>query len=396
MRNFKSVLIAGAVSLILVLQAGESRGADWEAMTSGTTKYIAGIWGASANNVFAVGDGGTILHYDGSAWSAMTSGTTHYLGGIWGASANDVFAVGSYGTILRYNGAAWSAMTSGTANNLMGIWGTSSNDVFAVGLSGTILHYDGVSWSLMDPGPDVTAGSSTILGVWGSSSNSVFALAYWWEVVDGLSPTYHYLILHYDGSAWTTVDSGLNNILSGIWGASSSDIYAVGGGGSRHFDGSVWHRTFPVSREPKVRGTSPSDVFVAGDGGGISHFDGSTWSSMTSQTIQYVGGIWGSSSTDVFIVGSDGTILRRKCSASAPDQFAFPDRTGAALNRQVATAGIQVSGICTATSISVTGGEYSINGGGYTSLPGTVGNGRTVGVRMISSEAAPRRRQSPR
>ena len=35
-----------------------------------------GVWGSSASDVFAVGDGGTILHYDGSAWSAMSSGTT--------------------------------------------------------------------------------------------------------------------------------------------------------------------------------------------------------------------------------------------------------------------------------------------------------------------------------
>jgi hypothetical protein len=55
--------------------------------------------------VFAVGDDGTIMHYNGSVWSSMpnpVSGTTIHLYGIWGSSSSDVFAVGEKGTILNY------------------------------------------------------------------------------------------------------------------------------------------------------------------------------------------------------------------------------------------------------------------------------------------------------
>ena len=78
------------------------------------------MWGSSGSNVFAVGTGGTILHYDGSSWSAMSSGTTRSLYGVWGSSGNDVFAVGNGGTILHYDGSSWSAMSSGTTNGLSG------------------------------------------------------------------------------------------------------------------------------------------------------------------------------------------------------------------------------------------------------------------------------------
>ena len=74
------------------------------------------MWGSSGSNVFAVGDSGTILHYDGSSWSAMSSGTTNYLYGVWGSSGSDVFAVGDAGTILHYDGSSWSAMSSGTTS----------------------------------------------------------------------------------------------------------------------------------------------------------------------------------------------------------------------------------------------------------------------------------------
>ncbi len=50
--------------------------------------------------MFAVG--GEILHYNGSTWSAMSSGMTNGLSGVWGSGPSDVFAVGGGGTILHY------------------------------------------------------------------------------------------------------------------------------------------------------------------------------------------------------------------------------------------------------------------------------------------------------
>ena len=74
-----------------------------------TTSSISGVWGSSGTDVFAVGHGGTILHYDGTGWSSMSSGTSSTLKDVWGSSASDVFAVGAgRGTILHYDGSSWS------------------------------------------------------------------------------------------------------------------------------------------------------------------------------------------------------------------------------------------------------------------------------------------------
>jgi hypothetical protein len=105
--------------------------AGWTYMTSGTTNSLHDVWGSSGSDVFVVGDGGTILHYNGNTWSTMTSGTTNWLSGVWGSSGSDVFAVGG-STILHYDGINWSSMSSG-ANYLLDVWGSSSSDVFAVG-----------------------------------------------------------------------------------------------------------------------------------------------------------------------------------------------------------------------------------------------------------------------
>jgi len=55
--------------------------------------YLIGVWGSSGSDVFAVGDGGTILHYNGSAWSTMNGGTAPSLSAAWGNSGSDGSAV---------------------------------------------------------------------------------------------------------------------------------------------------------------------------------------------------------------------------------------------------------------------------------------------------------------
>ncbi len=70
---------------------------------------------------------------------------------------------------------------------------------------------------------------------------------------------------------------------------------------------------------------------------------------------------------------------------TTPSGFTFTDVTGAALSTQYTSNAITVAGINTASAISITGGTYSINGGGYTGTSGTVVNGDTVSVRVTSS-----------
>ena len=47
-------------------------------------KVLNGVWGSSSSDVYAVGQLGGILHYDGDSWSKMASGTSIGLSGIWG------------------------------------------------------------------------------------------------------------------------------------------------------------------------------------------------------------------------------------------------------------------------------------------------------------------------
>ncbi|MBI3043630.1 MAG: fibronectin type III domain-containing protein, partial [Betaproteobacteria bacterium] len=71
---------------------------------------------------------------------------------------------------------------------------------------------------------------------------------------------------------------------------------------------------------------------------------------------------------------------------SVPAPFALGSLRDVALNTFF-TAGMTVSSINSPTPISIVGGEYSINGGAYINVPGTVTDGQTVVVRLLSSSA---------
>ena len=59
--------------------------------------------------------------------------------------------------------------------------------------------------------------------------------------------------------------------------------------------------------------------------------------------------------------------------------FTFVDQSDVARNSSIISNSITVSGINTSISISVSGGEYSINSGSYRSTSSTVNNGDTIG-----------------
>ncbi|MCW9000453.1 MAG: BspA family leucine-rich repeat surface protein [Kangiellaceae bacterium] len=70
---------------------------------------------------------------------------------------------------------------------------------------------------------------------------------------------------------------------------------------------------------------------------------------------------------------------------TTPDAFLFTSQQEIARNTQVESNSITISGLGTAVPISITGGEYSIDGGSFTGEVGQVDNGQSVVIRQTSS-----------
>ena len=123
-------------------------GTTWSARSTGTSHVLVGIWAEDANRAMAVGardfTSGVALRYTGS-WSEIPAATNRILSAVWGAVGFDLYAVGDLGTIIRFDGTGWTSMVSGTTEFLWAVTGApdGTGAGFAVGLNGTVLRAQG-------------------------------------------------------------------------------------------------------------------------------------------------------------------------------------------------------------------------------------------------------------
>lgn len=326
----------------------------WEPMDSGTTNRLSAVWGTAPENIFAVGDIGTILHFNGNNWTQMVSPTTNILRDVWGAGPSDVYAVGDEYTVVHYDGDSWvqvSGLPTCNISNLNGVWGSGPNDIFAVGeghdSKGHVIHWDGNSWSEILPPFQGPLGSTALFEIWGRGPNDVYVSGY-----NGYSSGTTGLMYHYDGSSWELFhpdglgdhDLPKTRAISSIWGsADSAELFLVGqsfGGPSDWFaeavlyNGSEWvTEIFQDSHTlNSVWESAHDNVYMVGHDGKILHYDGTDWTSMNSGTTEDLLGIWGNGPGDIFIVGKNGTILHLSeptCEPvnTVPDADAGDDQT---------------------------------------------------------------------
>jgi hypothetical protein len=177
--------------------------------------------------VWAVGGDGfnrdpVACRFDGVEWTAWTlpepSIESHALYKIWGTGADDVWAVGDAGLVVHWGGAAegWVEVPSGTDIDLISLWGTGPDEILAVGgrTGGVLSRWDGAQWTAQEvpalPGlngvwmaPD---GTATVVGPLGGAG----------LVAPG-------------ALAVEVEDSGTPLALHGVFGFAGLERWAVGG-----------------------------------------------------------------------------------------------------------------------------------------------------------------------
>ncbi|MFN8581731.1 MAG: hypothetical protein U0163_12235 [Gemmatimonadaceae bacterium] len=206
-----------------------------------------GLWGAAPNDLWATGQNGTIVHYDGTSWTSVPSPTNLPLFGPGGSGPTDIWSVGiNGGLVSHYDGATWQRQPAPTARNLFAIWGRSANDIFAVGNTGDVIRYDGSSWR-----PLVSSGSGEN-----------------WRAALGRQPGRRGGG-RVDGNCRARLSGNHRNVeigaptLTAVWGPGDGTQYAVGAGGAifQRAQGrwSSWkrhHRTRCTALPEAVRSTS--------------------------------------------------------------------------------------------------------------------------------------------
>lgn len=86
----------------------------------------------------------------------------------------------------------------------------------------------------------------------------------------------------------------------------------------------------------------------------------------------------------VTVGGVSATYRVTTLADAIPKAFTFTPVTNAALGSVHTSNAVMVAGIDTAAPIAITGGEYSINGGAFTSAASTVTNGQSIAVKAVA------------
>ncbi|WP_394822270.1 hypothetical protein [Pendulispora albinea] len=98
------------------------------------------IWGSAANDVWMLNTT-KLQHWDGSAWTSVPNPAgAKTIHAAWGNGPRNIWATGDDGLILHYDGAAWTAQDSGTTHSLNAVRGH-GNQVFVGGRKGTLLRH---------------------------------------------------------------------------------------------------------------------------------------------------------------------------------------------------------------------------------------------------------------
>ncbi|MBN1670081.1 MAG: VCBS repeat-containing protein [Kiritimatiellae bacterium] len=284
------------------------------------------VWGSSISNVIAVGDGGAILHYDGSGWTAMESGTGKDLRDVWGSAWNDLYAVGGGrpydedGVILHYDGARWQHVEHGLPiQDFVAVWGSGKDDVFVLdqwgGWTAAIAHFDGREWRIHATMDLYECGEWR--DIWGSGPNDVYVVGY--EEFDECDPDA--VIFHFDGNAWTRVLYGGYGEISAVWGRGSNDVYAVADGARLlHYDGRDWARMTvgDSGQQPaRIRGVTGTGVslLVVGSGGSgeptVWEYNGTLWNKTMMSDGSGLSAGWAGEGGGAFVVGESGLLAVR-------------------------------------------------------------------------------------
>jgi len=118
----------------------------------------------------------------------------------------------------------------------------------------------------------------------------------------------------------------------------------------------------------------------------VSAITNSSISSLSSSFSSSADGIISINSSSISSLGSSfSSSMSSLAIDTTPDAFSFTAVVTGALNTPIISNFITVSGINTASPISVSNGEYSINGGAFTSASGTVSNGQTIVIKLMSA-----------
>ncbi|MBX3271548.1 MAG: hypothetical protein KF729_14880 [Sandaracinaceae bacterium] len=228
---------------------------------------------------------------------------------VWGRSSTDVYAVGGDDgegpLVLHFDGSGWERLHTGARGDLWWVNGAPGGPIFMGGTGGLILRYEAGAFTRMD-----TPGDGTVFGIWAASATDAWAVGGRFDRAG--------FAWRWDGVAWTALDVpelGERGLFK-VWGTSADDVLLVGAGGAMlRWDG--------TALQPIAAGTSRTLFTVhavggeaaavggAGTGTVVARAGGGEFRDVTPEAAPQMFGVWLTGDGGGYAVGVNGAMLRR-------------------------------------------------------------------------------------
>jgi hypothetical protein len=178
---------------------------------------ISGIWGASAADLWAIGDGAIPIHRAGTTWThdTMSQASGNDMFAMHGSSATNIWAAGDT-YVTHWNGATWAPQNLNVGGfGITSVWVRDNMNIYITQGSGSYYatHDGGVNWG----------GGATGL----TSGSAIFGFPGHLYVAGSSNKVAHSID---DGAHWTLDDVGIPaaTSLRHVSGRSANEVYVVG------------------------------------------------------------------------------------------------------------------------------------------------------------------------
>ena len=256
-------------------------GTSWSAIESGARATLRGAAALARGELLAVGDGGAMVQVVAGKASLSGDGeqTRGAINGFAGQSVKDLYAVSEGGQVLHSDGAGWTTLRTFADSRLAAAARTLDGKLLVLaqprGGGSVVPVWDGTSWS---EAPKTS--SARLNALWRSPTGVFYAVGeagsiQRFDLDDAFRPV----------QSPTTVD------LQQVDGCGADDVWAVGSTDQQsalvHFDGKGWLLVVPPTtarlRAIRCKGT----VWLGADDG-VYRLDGASWTSLGNASGQIV------------------------------------------------------------------------------------------------------------
>jgi hypothetical protein len=266
-------------------------------------KHFRAVWGSGPADVWAVGDKGTIAHFDGKDWSASPSDTDENLTAVLGVGPGSVYATSDKGAIFHWDGKTWTIVSTEPGTTLLHMWASGPADIWTVGVeeekeAGVMRHWNGTKWETQE-----IPGASSLWGVGGTGPTDIW-------MVGTNSSGQGYVIQgdgkHFDANGYKGPPA------RAVWALAPADVWVAPYEGQlQHWNGKDWAPAqSPEGPWFRMSGSGPDDVWAVGADGLTAHLHAGTWTKVPTGSKAIAFSVWSGGPNLAWTVGHDGMLMR--------------------------------------------------------------------------------------